>query len=203
MHQGLRVESLSCEKADKVLFAGMAFSVLPGEILQIAGENGSGKTSLLRILTGLSAPTSGKVYWQDCLLREGWVQYLSQLIYIGHKSGLKENLTVLENLRFACTASQSDNHLRVALQQVGLAQEVHRLTYHLSVGQQRRLCLARLVAQPAKIWILDEPLSALDSSGIELVLMLMRQQIQRSGLIILSSHHAVNLPSGSVKVIRL
>lgn len=203
MHQGLRTEKLSCEKADKLLFAGLELSVLPGETLQIAGYNGSGKTSLLRILTGLSTPTSGHVYWQDQLVSQCYTQYQKQLIYIGHKSGLKAHLTALENLRFACTSRQTDDYLRQALNQVGLLKDASTLTYHLSAGQQRRLCLARLIIMPSKIWILDEPLSALDSRGVKLVLCLMKQHIERNGLIILSSHHAVRLPSQSVEVIRL
>lgn len=201
---GLMGQDLACEQGDSILFSKLNVSILPGQILQITGVNGSGKTSLLRILAGLSVPTAGQVYWQGCILEKCRYQYYQQLAYLGHKSGIKENLTAYENLKFALLRKHSDDEISNALIQVGLKSQGQILSYRLSAGQQRRLSLARLIiAKSAKLWILDEPFTALDSAAIKLVLELIQTHIRQSGMVILTTHRAVELPSRSVQYVRL
>lgn len=201
---GLMGQGLECEQGDRTLFSKLDVAILPGQILQITGANGSGKTSLLRILAGLGVPTAGQVYWQGRILEQCRYQYYQQLAYLGHKSGIKENLTAYENLKFALLGKQSQDEILNALEQVGLKGHEHMLSYRLSAGQQRRLSLARfIIAKSAKLWILDEPFTALDSVAIKLVLGLIQDHIRQSGMVILTTHRVVELPSRSVQYVSL
>jgi len=189
----LKVDNLQCIRDDRILFENLHFTLSNGEILQVEGRNGSGKTSLLRILCGLTLPIEGTVYWNEQDIQRVRESYWSNLAYIGHLPGIKGELTPLENLTVArtLTVNPSDFSLNHALEQVGLYGFEDVPTRTLSAGQQRRVALARLLIQQAQLWILDEPFTALDKSAIQWVENLLESHAQRGGMAVLTSHHTV------------
>lgn len=187
----LKAQALSCIKRDKLLFSNLALVVNSGEMLVVAGPNGAGKTSLLRILAGLSEPESGDVFWEEQNIDSTESDYKQSLIYIGHKLGFSINLTALENLRFWTEQrdqSVTDANIIDVLDELALVGMEDVLVRQMSAGQQRRVALARLWLTPAKIWILDEPLTALDKFGIQLLQAKMKSHINDGGMIISTSH---------------
>ncbi|MCV6637955.1 cytochrome c biogenesis heme-transporting ATPase CcmA [Candidatus Albibeggiatoa sp. nov. NOAA] len=190
----LTISQLECIRDDRVLFEGLNFELKAGELLQIEGHNGSGKTSLLRILCGLSLPESGQIFWQQQDIEEDKAVYWENLSYIGHAPGVKGELTPIENLRMAkALGSQpTDISLESALEQVGLYGFEDVPTRTLSAGQQRRVALARLLTNDVQLWILDEPFTALDKKAIQMVESLLDQHAQRGGMAVITSHHHVN-----------
>ncbi len=190
----LVVTQLTCVRDDRVLFKDLNFQLNAGELLQIEGHNGSGKTSLLRILCGLSLAEAGQVLWQNQDIEEDKSVYWRHLAYIGHAPGIKLELTPLENLQMAKTlaAYPANIALESALEQVGLYGFEDVPTRTLSAGQQRRVALARLLTNDIQLWILDEPFTALDKKAIQMVENLLDQHAQRGGMAVITSHHHVN-----------
>ena len=201
--RGLVVQHLQCIRDDRVLFDNLNFNLSEGQLLQIEGHNGSGKTSLLRILCGLSLPTEGTVFWDNQDIQEIKSGYGSILTYIGHASGIKAELTPLENLKMARSLGANPTTLDLveALDQVGLYGFEDVLTRTLSAGQQRRIALARLLINETPLWILDEPFTALDKVAIRMVENWLDAHAKRGGMAILTSHHTVNC--AHAKVLRL
>lgn len=196
----LTVENLQCIRDDRVLFENFNFSLENGQLLQIEGKNGSGKTSLLRILCGLSMPTEGRVLWQDQDILDDKSYFWSHLHYIGHAPGIKVDLTPLENLAMSQALQDAPTTLplETALNYVGLYGFEDVPTRTLSAGQQRRVALARLLLNDARLWILDEPFTALDKSAIQWVEHVLDAHAQRGGMAILTSHHPINCQYASV-----
>lgn len=190
----LEISQLACIRDDRVLFENLNFQLNAGELLQIEGHNGSGKTSLLRILCGLSLPESGQIFWKNQDIEEDKSRYWQDLSYIGHAPGIKAELTPLENLQMAKAlgAQPAQISLESALEQVGLYGFEDVPTRTLSAGQQRRVALARLLTNNVQLWILDEPFTALDKKAIQMVESLLDQHAQRGGMAIVTSHHHVN-----------
>jgi len=190
----LAVEQLLCIRDDRVLFENLNFSLLAGQLLQIEGRNGSGKTSLLRILCGLTLPAEGRVCWNQLDIQEMSAVYWANLAYIGHAPGVKGDLTPLENLVIARSlANQATKHdLMDILEHVGLYGFEDVPTRTLSAGQQRRVALARLLANQAQLWILDEPFTALDQSAIKMVENWLEQHAEQGGMAVVTSHHRLN-----------
>lgn len=194
---------LSCIRDERVLFENLDFRLTAGQILLLKGDNGSGKTSLLRILCGFRGPENGDLSWcgeplDDC--------YFSNIAYVGHLDGIKKELTAYENLKVA-SALASDGRclLAEALGKVGLNDYRDVPAQALSAGQKRRLALARLLISGAVLWILDEPFTSLDRQGIGLTEQLMAEHCARGGMIILTSHHEIrfrNLPVHCVNLSR-
>jgi heme exporter protein A len=190
----LATENLQCIRDDRVLFEGLNFTLRAGQILQIEGRNGSGKTSLLRILCGLTLPTEGTVLWNTQDIQTIRTDYCTELSYIGHIPGIKHELTPLENLAIAqalgavTTAVSRD----AALSIVGLYGFEDVPTRNLSAGQQRRVALARLLIQQTQLWILDEPFTALDKTAISMVEALLDAHARRGGMVVVTSHHKIN-----------
>lgn len=187
-------EGLSCIRQDRVLFSQLSLQLSRGQLLQIQGKNGAGKSSLLRILAGLAQPDDGQLYYQAKPLAQCLPAYCGNLCYIGHQSGVHEQLTALENLSFWRAASglnSADDWALLA--QLGLAGLEDVPCRMLSAGQQRRVSLARLWLTPASIWILDEPFTALDQSAIALLQQHMFDHLNQGGAIILTTHQSLTL----------
>lgn len=185
----LQVKNLSCTRDERKLFASLSFQVSSGEILQIEGENGAGKTTLLRLLCGLIPSETGQIFWQGKPLSHQQEEWHRQLFWLGQKSGIKQSLTVVENLKF-WHPTVGLNEIEQALNEVALnGYEFHKIQ-HLSSGQQRRVALARLWLTQATVWILDEPMTALDRVGIQILSHCFRKHSQAHGLLVLTTHQA-------------
>lgn len=198
----LEAEGLSCIRDDRVLFSDLAFQVTNRQVLLLEGRNGSGKTSLLRILCGFREPDAGEVRWCGEPISD--VQYRIDMAYVGHLEGIKKELTVLENLHVALALAQAGAcSIGAALARVQLAGFDDVPAQALSAGQKRRLSLARLLITHNALWILDEPFTALDRQGIALIEQLMAEHCDQGGMIVLTSHHELNLPTVDVQRIRL
>lgn len=193
----LSAHNLSCVKRDRLLFEKLELSVDAGELLYIKGPNGAGKTSLLRILVGLSEAATGGVRFEGEVLNGVRDKYHAQLVYFGHKLGLNQNLTALENLHYWCLQhgqSQSQSQYFHLLESLGLVGLEDLPVGNLSAGQQRRVALARLWLNPdAKLWVLDEPFTALDVQGISLLKTCITQHLKALGSVIMTSHQSMEL----------
>ena len=177
-----------------LLFRDVSFALVPGEWIAVRGPNGSGKTTLLRCAAGLTRPESGDVLWDGRDARDDPGPFRAQLLYAGHAAGIKDELTAMENLREALTlraAAPTGDALRGALAQVGLDSHRHLPARRLSAGQRRRIGLARLVLDPAALWALDEPLTALDDAGQAIFSSLLARHLARGGLALVATHHEV------------
>lgn len=198
----LQGAGLSCIRDDRVLFEGLAFELVSGQVLLLEGKNGSGKTSLLRILCGFREPDAGKVYWCGDAINDS--QYYADMAYVGHLDGVKKELTVLENLKVSLALGRSGHYsIQQALSKVHLAGYDDVLVQALSAGQKRRLSLARLLITHNIVWILDEPFTSLDKQGIALIEALMSEHCANGGMIVLTSHHDIELHGVDVQRIYL
>ena len=202
----LEARELTCSKRDRTLFEGLSLVVEPGELLYLRGPNGAGKTSLLRILTGLSSPDSGVVLYNGMDISADKTGYYQDLFYLGHKSGTNGSLSALDNLSFWLAqhnVSVPVNTLFDVLEKVGLVGLEDVPVRYLSAGQQRRVALSRLWLKPAKVWILDEPFTALDVKGVHLLETSMKEHVSRGGLIITTSHQPLSETAGEHRVFDL
>lgn len=183
------IQQLSFERDERKIFSNLEFSLQSGEVLQIIGPNGCGKTTLLRVLCGLMPPSNGEIYWQGQSIARN-TDYSANLHYLGHKAGIKSGLTVRENLQMALalTSSRSEFSIDSAINAVGLMGNENAFAFALSAGQQRRVLFAKLLLLNVRLWLLDEPFAALDKAGINLVESLMQQHLERQGMIVLTSH---------------
>jgi heme exporter protein A len=198
----LQALDLECSRGFRTLFSGLSFEVAAGELLHVAGANGSGKTSLLRIVCGLLEPDSGEVRWKGAAARALGEAFRRDLIYIGHSNAVKEELTVGENLRIAsafCGIAATPAALDNALGAFGLGRYRDVPVKTLSQGQRRRVALARLaLAQDHTLWLLDEPWNALDEGATTHVQALVHAQLDRGGVVLMTSHLQPPTRPGSV-----
>ena len=202
----LEAHALECVRGGRELFQSLSFSLEPGELLEISGANGSGKTSLLRMLCGLLPPTAGEILWRGTNIGTLKEEYLKELAYLGHANGIKAELSARENLRIAGgVAGQraSEDKIGAALERMGLEGSTERPAKTLSQGQQRRLALARLLVGEKALWVLDEPLTALDSAAVRLVQSVLGEHLEGGGMVVLTTHQPLEVSAGRTSRIRL
>jgi heme exporter protein A len=203
----LSVNALECVRGERRLFSGVNFELKPQTLLEVRGANGSGKTSLLRLLCGLLAPASGCIEWNGGDIHASGEEYRAQFAYIGHLNAVKDELSGLENLLFSariaglvCNAASAEQ----ALHELGLSDFRHLPCKVLSQGQRRRVALARLYLSAARpLWILDEPFAALDSAACELVRARLESHLQQGGMVVLSTHHDIAISARSTQRLEL
>jgi len=200
----LSANALTCIREDRILFETLNLSVCCGDIVQVEGPNGSGKTSLLRILAGLSQPYDGTVLFKEQNIVEQADVFHQNLLYLGHLPGVKGEMTAQENLEFNLALHGNDvSTAEETLEKVNLLGFEDALASHLSAGQHRRISLARLWQSSAPIWILDEPFTAIDKRGVNELEQLFLAHAERGGCVILTTHQDLSFPEDKVKKITL
>lgn len=190
----LSTHELACTRGMRTLFRALSFTVSAGQVLRVEGENGAGKTSLLRLLAGLALPSAGDVRWCGAPIAAQRERCARELLYLGHASALKNDLTPLENLRVMARLhgdAADDATLRGALERWGLAAAWRLPVRVLSAGQRRRAALARLALTRARLWILDEPFNALDSAACEHLCRCIERHAGQGGAAVVTSHQAL------------
>lgn len=208
----LGAEALACRRGERLLFSGLTLDVAPGEVWWLRGANGRGKTSLLRLLTGLATPAEGRITWRGQPIRSADAGYRERLVYIAHANALKEDLTAAESLHFLARIHgrpADEAALTAALTRLGIASRRAAPVRTLSQGQRRRVALARLAldlmqaAPQGSLWVLDEPFDALDIDGIACLNDLLSAQAARGGSVVLTSHLALSLSDPAPRVLQL
>jgi heme exporter protein A len=203
----LEVTQITCVRGSRRLFDNLSFQLGPRQALRILGENGSGKTSLLRIVAGLAPAESGDIAWSGKTVGALGEEYRRQLAFLGHANGLKDDLTPLENLKLALALAgigTKANSLRDALERQGLDAAADLPVKVLSQGQKRRAALARLEFCAEKIlWVLDEPFAALDAAAVARLAATLAKQLQRGGMVLFTTHQEVELPGAAVRSMQL
>jgi heme exporter protein A len=201
----LQGENLHLWRGERHVLRGVGLDLVSGEVLQITGSNGAGKTSLLRTLCGFMYPEEGRVLWDGSDVRKDMPAYHSELAYVGHEPPLKADLTARENLRYwvgvrrPVTAAQLDESLDI----VGARAFADRFIRTLSAGQKRRVALAGLRLLDARLWLLDEPTTNLDADGQKLVGRLIEEQVAQGGLVVAAVHHPLAVESARVRQLEL
>jgi len=197
----LKVENLTVFRSELPLFERVNFSMKAGDSIQISGTNGSGKTSFLRCLCGLSHRHEGVISWNKNSIDDEQADFYSQLLYIGHGLGLKPKLTVEQNLNFYLQLrfSKNDELIQQALNQLNIGAYLDELVGNLSAGQKRRVALARIICEPVGLWVLDEPMVALDVDGQSWLEKTCNGHLARGGMIILTSHQTISTINGLVE----
>lgn len=200
----LAAEALSCVRQDRVLFENLNFQLSAGQVLYIQGKNGAGKSSLLRLLAGLSSPEDGQILFHGKPLSAVAEHFAEQLLFIGHQSGIHPQLTALQNLAFwsALTAQQPADPYQL-LGSLGLAGLEDIPCFMLSAGQQRRVSLARLWFTTKPLWILDEPFTSLDQQLIAKLEQHFLQHLASGGVIVLTSHQALSASYPKLQALEL
>ena len=193
-------------RGDRRLFRGLDLSVSPGTFVQLTGPNGSGKTSLLRILCGLAAPAEGEVKWNGANIRSLGEEYVASVTYLGHRHGVKDELSAIENLRISNAVNGVDvsqERARTALKEMGLGGRESLPARFLSEGQRRRAGLARLLVCNTTLWLLDEVLTSLDKGAVALVRSLIENHLTGGGIAIVATHQELELSTGRYQRLEL
>ena len=198
----LEARQLECTRGERRLFSALSFRLGSGQLLRVAGANGSGKTSLLRIMCGLLAPSAGELRWRGQPIRVEREEYSRNLVFIGHLNALKDDLTALENLQVAAALGgmpADAQRMLAALDRFGVAHCAQLPTKILSQGQRRRVALGRLALSAAvPLWILDEPFSALDVGAVVELERLLAAHLASGGMVVLTTHQEVQVVAHAV-----
>jgi heme exporter protein A len=192
---GLAVEGVHVWRGDRHVLKGVSLQVAPRQLLHISGPNGTGKTTLLRVVCGLLRPEQGQVSWGGRSISSIRLEYQAALAYASHEPALKADLTALENLRFAVGLKRQveTRELRARLEQTGVAGCADLPARVLSAGQRRRVAMARVLAMGAVLWLLDEPFTNLDAAGTELMSGLLRSHVEGGGAALVVAHHTLQI----------
>ncbi|MBO9649795.1 MAG: cytochrome c biogenesis heme-transporting ATPase CcmA [Variovorax sp.] len=191
MESGLTAHGLGFCRAGRSVFSGIDFALGPGELLQVTGANGSGKTSLLRVLSGLLRPDEGELRWYARPVRAGETGYLQALAYVGHADGIDPDLSAMENLQFAMRVAGGTPmpaQIESALTAFGMMSAIHAPVRTLSQGQRRRVALARLALLPRTLWLLDEPLTSLDERAADCFHAQLDAHLEGGGMAVVATH---------------
>ena len=202
----LELINLDCVRGGRPLFRNLNVSIPDGTLLQVEGANGSGKTSLLRIICGLMSPESGEVRWNGASIKSLAEEYSQTLAYLGHRNGIKEELTPLENLKISNSVAGNKlktEEARVALKLLGLESRQNLPLRYLSEGQRRRAALARIITGAAKLWVLDEVLAALDTAAVGVVKTVIERHLENGGTAVVATHHDLQISAGSFQRLEL
>lgn len=203
----LEVSQLTAIRDERILFESLSFSIDSGELVQIEGRNGTGKTTLLRIITGLGDRDQGEIFWNGESIESNRDAFHEDLLFLGHSTGVKRDLTAYENLRFYLSihskASIDKETIYQALTKVGLAGREDVPVAQLSAGQQRRVALARLWLSQHKLWILDEPLTAIDKQGVKVLEALFLNHAEQGGIVMLTTHQDMFTDNPKLRKIKL
>lgn len=189
----LIVNNLSCQRGYKLLFENLSFELNSGEVLKVSGPNGSGKTSLMKILAGLSSFETGSIDYDDTKINSE--RYNLDFLYLGHLAALSPELSCLENLKYTMRLGNDkfDLDFSDALKKVGLEKFENELVGKLSAGQKKRIALSLLFITQSKVWLLDEPFSALDSKAIKIIETRVEDHCNSGGICILTTHQECNI----------
>lgn len=201
----LKTRNLSCSRNDVVLISGLEFSISEGQLLLVEGPNGSGKTTLLKTICGLIEPDEGEIMWRDHHISSMMEEYLAELNYVGHHNGIKLALTVVENLKTAMALASVNctDKLDPVLDLFGLDAYKETSAQLLSSGLRRRLALARLATCAARLWVLDEPFTSLDTEGRYVIKGLFQDHMNSGGIIVMTSHDDIDMDGTSIVRIHL
>jgi heme exporter protein A len=203
----LQARQIECTRGNRRLFHDLSFRLEAKQALRVRGENGSGKTSLLRMVAGLSPVQAGEILWSDARIGVLGEDYRRDVVFLGHANGLKDDLTAVENLRYALALAgmkTGDGELHAALAQQGLAAVADLPVKLLSQGQKRRVALVRLAfAADKPLWILDEPFSALDAASVGRIGKIVVSHLQRGGMVMFTTHQEVELAGERVQSVEL
>ena len=196
----LTAQGLVCYRGDQCLFNGLDFELCSEQLLIIEGHNGSGKTSLLKLIAGLRYPDAGELYWNGQALNQLANTYRQHLTYVGHQDGVKRELTVRENIKLLQELLAQQGHtVDDMVEQLNLKIQQDSLAVTLSAGQRRRIALARAIFSQARLWILDEPFTALDKATSKYLLRAIQGHLQHGGMVVMTSHHDVVLSDVSIQ----
>lgn len=203
----LEVSQLTAIRDERILFDSLSFTIDSGELVQIEGRNGTGKTTLLRIVTGLGDRDNGEIFWNGENIESNRDAFHEDLLFLGHSTGVKRDLTAYENLRFYLSVHSKTpvdkETIYSALTKVGLAGREDVPVAQLSAGQQRRVALARLWLSQHKLWILDEPLTAIDKQGVKVLESLFLNHAEQGGIVMLTTHQDMFTDNPKLRKIKL
>ncbi|MCK8094958.1 cytochrome c biogenesis heme-transporting ATPase CcmA [Pseudoalteromonas sp. A3] len=201
----LHIKSVTCIKQERCLFADLNFSLNSGQIMQLAGPNGAGKTSLLRIVAGFSVPDEGAIFYNQQAIAKHYEEYATDLLFIGHKTGVNVQLSALENVRHWLHINGYTNEpdLYPILAKLGLVGLEDVPVRMLSAGQQRRVALVRLWLSDAKLWVLDEPFTALDKNGVAFLQQRFSEHLKSGGAILLTTHQDLTTQFENLQTVTL
>lgn len=200
-----KAENLECTRRDNILFKNLCFELNEGDLLQIDGVNGSGKSSLLQMCIGLIHATEGRITWNDEDIKYARYKFQSELTYFGHTNGVKAGLSALENMKvmYALTGSKAKIDYSSILKDIGLANMEDVLLSRMSAGQKRRVGLSRLFMTSSKLWLLDEPFNALDKHGKQVIEQLIVKHCKAGGMVIFATHQKMEIDDHPLKHIHL
>ena len=192
----LELKEFCCERNDRVLFKNFSLSVEAGDIVQICGSNGSGKTSLLRAVCGLNDSFTGEVFWNGMVRDTDIESFRNELLFLGHRVGLNKLLSPIENLKWSTgeKINWSENDMLQALSRNGLQGYEFQPCFLLSAGQQQRAALARLLIAEELMWVLDEPFNALDTQAVDMLEVVMGDHAKKGGIVLVTTHHRLKIP---------